>query len=295
MTVFLTPEGRRGVRIDAQQLGVVVRHLLEMRHDPLRIDAVAVEAAAELVVDAARRHSVERAEDHGAHGLARRIGPALEQECDGRRVRELRLRSEPAVDLVERGAHLRHRGFDCLLAHLSRSRLVQILFDEATDGRRLCADLVAPLTPGGEDAFEDGAKARPAVLPVRREVRAAVEHFPLGCKERGERPAALARQCLHGALIARVHVGPLVAVHLDADEIRIEEFGEGGVLVRFAIHDVAPVAPDGADVEQHGALEPRGRVEGLASPGVPVDGLMGGALQVRGGGGGESVRAHYGN
>ena len=53
--------GRRpGVEVDPRELGVVVEHLLEVRHEPDRVGRVAVEAAAELVVDPAVGHLVER-------------------------------------------------------------------------------------------------------------------------------------------------------------------------------------------------------------------------------------------
>ena len=44
------------MQIVAQQLGIVVEHLLEVGNAPVLIDAVAVEAPGELVVDAASRH-----------------------------------------------------------------------------------------------------------------------------------------------------------------------------------------------------------------------------------------------
>src|SRR5262245_51329583 len=48
------PPPRLGGR--AQELALVVEHLLEVRDTPVPVDAVAMEAAAELVVDAAERH-----------------------------------------------------------------------------------------------------------------------------------------------------------------------------------------------------------------------------------------------
>jgi hypothetical protein len=45
------------IRRDEQR--VVVEHFLEVRHEPLRVDGVAVEAAADEVVHAARGHTVE--------------------------------------------------------------------------------------------------------------------------------------------------------------------------------------------------------------------------------------------
>src|SRR5262249_31652785 len=44
------------VEIDADELGVVIQHFLEMRHEPDRIDGVAMKAAAELIEDASFSH-----------------------------------------------------------------------------------------------------------------------------------------------------------------------------------------------------------------------------------------------
>ena len=51
-------------RVQLRELRVVVQHLLEVRHVPARVGAVPGEAAADLVVDAAGRHPVERERDH---------------------------------------------------------------------------------------------------------------------------------------------------------------------------------------------------------------------------------------
>src|SRR3712207_8926363 len=52
---------RRPVRLGVQlhELGVVVQHLLEVRHGPGPLGAVAVEAAADLVVDRSEEHTSE--------------------------------------------------------------------------------------------------------------------------------------------------------------------------------------------------------------------------------------------
>ncbi len=52
------------LQIDDSELGVVVQHLLEMRLEPLCVGRVTMEAAAELIVDAARGHRLERVHDH---------------------------------------------------------------------------------------------------------------------------------------------------------------------------------------------------------------------------------------
>ena len=60
--------------------------------------------------------------------------------------------------------------------------------------------------------------------------------------------------------------------------------GELGILVGLAVHDMAPVAPDRADVEQHRLVGGLGRRERLGAPGIPVNRLMGGRLEIGGAG-----------
>ena len=56
--VFFVAADEMGVEVEVQQLGIVVEHLLEMRHKPLGINGVPCEAAADLLVHAAGRHLV---------------------------------------------------------------------------------------------------------------------------------------------------------------------------------------------------------------------------------------------
>ena len=57
-----------------------------------------------------------------------------------------------------------------------------------------------------------------------------------------------------GELIAAVNIGALVAVHLHRHKFAIDDLGDFGALVRLAIHDVTPMAPHRADVEQDGLV-----------------------------------------
>ena len=56
----LVPRDRPGVEVGRGEEGVVVQHLLEVRHEPAVVDRVAVEAAADQVVHATGGHAVER-------------------------------------------------------------------------------------------------------------------------------------------------------------------------------------------------------------------------------------------
>ncbi len=52
------------MQVDTGDERLVVEHLLEMRHVPVLVDRVAGEAAAEMVVDAARGHRLQGVLDH---------------------------------------------------------------------------------------------------------------------------------------------------------------------------------------------------------------------------------------
>ena len=70
----------------------------------------------------------------------------------------------------------------------------------------------------------------------------------IGGEECREGPSALAADSRDCSLVAGVDVGPLVAVYLDGDEVLVDDLRGFGVFVAFAVHDVAPVTPDGTNI-----------------------------------------------
>src|SRR5437667_4123508 len=74
-----------GLEVEAGELRVVVEHLLEVRHAPPGVGRVAVEAAAELVMDAARGHALERRRRHGERVRVARAAVIAEEERRHRR------------------------------------------------------------------------------------------------------------------------------------------------------------------------------------------------------------------
>ncbi len=147
-------------------------------------------------------------------------------------------------------------------------------------GRRLL-DLRAAAVKARGHGFENAAKARAAHGVVRREIRAAVKRASIGQKKSGERPAALPGNGADGSLVARVHVGPFVAVHFHRDIKLIDDGGEPRVFVALAIDDVAPMAPDRADIEKNGLVFGGRAREGFRAPFVPLDRLVHGGTQIR--------------
>src|SRR5438067_11328041 len=50
--------------ISSCELGLVVEHFLEMRHVPVGVDRIPMEAATEMIVDSAGRHFAQREANH---------------------------------------------------------------------------------------------------------------------------------------------------------------------------------------------------------------------------------------
>src|SRR5262249_27775567 len=87
--------GGGGAREGGEQRGLIGGALFEVRHDPALVRGVGVEAAAELIVDAALDEAVERLQRGG------RID--REQQIEERRARALGRRLEAAVVAIARG------------------------------------------------------------------------------------------------------------------------------------------------------------------------------------------------
>src|SRR5207302_10361318 len=83
--------------------------------------------------------------------------------------------------------------------------------------------------------------------------------------------------------------GTLVAVYLHRNEVFIHNGRNFRIVVRLAVHHMAPVTPHRANVEQHRLVLALRGSEGFISPLMPLDGLVHSGSQVGGGSAGEGV------
>ena len=214
-----------------------------------------------------------------------RLLVALEDEVNGGGVREFGGAAEAAVVDVEKlgdGFDLR---FDDAEVEIGASTGKDFgLRDGVGQGVGGAFELAALVAVGIGDGQKNAAESGATHLVFGREIGAAKKGFAIGEQKSGERPAALAGNGADGGLIAGVDVGPLVAIDLHGDEMFVDDFGDLGVFVAFAVDDVAPVAPDRADVEEDGFVLGFGTGESGVAPFVPVDGLVCGGTQIRAGG-----------
>src|SRR5262249_33887559 len=106
------------------------------------------------------------------------------------------------------------------------------------------------------------------------EVRASEKWLTVWEEENGQRPSAAARHHLNGVHVDLVDVGTLFAIDFDIHEITVHELSNGGVLKRFVLHDVAPVAGRVTDAQKDWAVFAVSPFERLRTPGIPIDGIV---------------------
>ena len=206
-------------------------------------------------------------------------------------MRKLGLRAEAAMARVEllqrRGGDLVHQGQRQLASAAGKALVV---FDGGHHAARRLECFLAALAPDLGHRHEHSPKAGPPVAVAGRKVGPAEVGPPVRCQNRRQRPAPLPAHGRNRRLVARVHVRPLVAVDLDGHKVLVDQRGNLRVLIRLAVHHVAPVAPHRANVQQNRLvfrLSPR---KGRLAPSMPPHRLMPRRAQIGGRSLGKRVR-----
>ncbi len=151
-------------------------------------------------------------------------------------------------------------------------------------------EVLRALAPGADHGREHRREPGPAPAILGREVRPAVEGPAVRRQKEREGPSAGAGHRLDRRHVDVVHVGPLLAIDLDRDEVAVERAGDLRVLERLVLHDVAPVTGRVADREEDRLAFRAGLRERFLAPGVPVDRVVLVLKKVRTGLGGQAIR-----
>ena len=154
------------------------------------------------------------------------------------------------------------------------------MLDGGHGARGRLQGLIAALAPDLGQGGEHPRNTRPPIAVFAGNVGSAEVGSSVGGEKGGQGPSSLAADGRDGRLVTRIHVRPFVAVHFHRDIKLIDEGGDLRVLVGLAVHDVAPVAPDGANVQQDWLVLGLGEGKGRRAPGMPLDGLMARRAQV---------------
>src|SRR5262249_27433492 len=130
------------------------------------------------------------------------------------------------------------------------------------------------------DRQQNALKADASPTIVGRKICSPEEGTTVGRKKCREWPSALSAYGGDCGLVASVHVGTFIAINLHRYEFVVDDFSDLRIVVRLAIHYVAPVAPHCADVEQDGLVLLLRLAKGLFTPFMPMDRLMHGRTQI---------------
>ena len=259
----------------SQELRIVIGHFFEVRDAPALVNRISVKAAANLIVNTSERHTLKRSlRDVKQIFIARGL-IALQQQVNGAGVREFRRVAEAAVRLIElaqrRFNHrIDHACIKCAASAVKNFRFGDGLFERLRGSIHFGAAGFEGLRNRREDAFH----SRPSAGIVGRKIGAAEKRLSIRREERGEGPAALAGNRADRGLIPGVDVGAFVAIHFYGNVEPVDDRGDFGILVAFAVDHVAPVAPHRADIEQNRFGFGARLLKSLFAPLVPVDGLM---------------------
>ena len=258
----------QGEQVD--ELRVVVKHLLEMRHQPDLVHRVARETAAQVIVDAALAHIVERHANGVAEAVLAGALPGAPELLENLRLREFRGAADAAAERVD----ILGEAVGDMIEQADRDALAGFRLAErrqavAQRGHVLAHALGLVMIDLG-DALQHVGEAGPAIARGRREIGTAPERIAVGRQEHGKRPAAVLAHHLQRGLVDRVDVGALLAVDLDVYELLVHQRGDLLVLEAFMRHDMAPVARRVADRNQDRLAFRLRAGEALLAPWQPV-------------------------
>ncbi len=287
-----------GMEVGPGEQRVVVEHLLEVGHEPDVIDRVASETSAEVVVDAAGRHRIQRG-DGGLQRIRPRLGCRVvvrpKQQVDAHRPGELGRTAEPSPGVVMGLDERTCRGVERLGAGQVVTDLELLGAAERFGEPARLVEQFAPATrPRLLHAAAELDEARHAAPALLREVGASEERLAFGGHEHRHRPPAAAGHGLYRVHVDGVDVGSLFAVDLDGDEEFVDDGGGGIVLEALVGHHVTPVAGGITDGQEDRLVLGTRLLERLGTPRIPVDRVGGVLAQIGRGLVGEPVHRDEG-
>ena len=278
-----------GVEIRPRQQGVVVEHLLEVRYQPPLVDAVAVEASAKLVVDAAGRHRAQRLQGHLQRGRLPGAHVVTQENLDEHRLRKFGCAAESRVRCVECAGDLRGGFVQQRRGEFADRQWHGRPLQKITDLGGGFFDVGRPLRKGIGHRGQHASEPRHPEPIAGRKVGAGEKWRAVGQQEHGHRPSAGTGHALHRPHVDLVEIRPLFAIDLDGNEVAIHQRGGLRIFEGLAGHHVTPVAGAVADAQQDRLVFGAGALQCLRTPGIPVDRVVGVLEQVGAGLLGESV------
>ena len=253
-----------------------------MREEPLAVGRVAVEAAAEVILDSAALEGVEgeledplqlcvspfrdRRREDAQRAVRRKLWRAAETS-EGR--------VEGATQLVEVPIEVEATERLGVLRRVGDSPAGEEIDHRLADAIPLLFDLFALLGPEAIEVLDQRREAGASRHVLGREVGPGVPRLAVGGQPHRVRPTAVPGHQLRHLHVDLVDVGAFFPIDLHADESAVEELGDAGTLEGLPLHHVTPVAGRVADGEEDRSIELASARERLVPPRVPVDRVAG--------------------
>ena len=196
------------------------------------------------------------------------IGVAL-QEYQVMRRGELRRAAEAAVfGVIDRGEL--PRGFFQQLFIQRRGLRPRHRAQRRRDVASGTQQLIPAAAPFSGYGAQQLQKPDPPADAVLRQIRPRKKRLLLRRHYDRQRPARAAGERLTHAEIHRVHVRPLLPIHLHGDEVPVQHLRDLQVLERFVRHHMAPMAGRIPDAQEHRLVLPPRLFKGRPAPRIPV-------------------------
>src|SRR5258708_7075415 len=223
------------MQVDAAEQRIIIQHLLKVRHEPLSIYRIAMESAAQLVIDASICHVLQRHPDHlqlryscrCADLTPRAMLVHSQEEFERHSVGKLGSSAKTAVHGVEFSSKLvaglsqhlkRHaaaRSNAALAAQGSAAALFEVIGELCSLLLYLLAVILVIIGYGRQNAREPWHYLRPVPAVIWWEVGASIQRTPIRRHENRHGPATLPCQRLYRLHIDAVYIGTLFAVYLN--------------------------------------------------------------------------------
>ena len=258
-----------GLGIGQGQQGVIIQGLFKMGGQPLPVGGIAGKAAAEVVVNAALIHLPQGVFHLKPCTLFPAESGVAQQEDQVVGRGEFGRGAEAAVLRVIGVRQLLCRPPDILLtgeAGFSTALAVEIGSDVVSGADKL----LPTVFPAGGHGVQQRKQPRLPAHVVFRQIGGGEKGLLLRRHDNGERPAAAAGHGGADLHVNRVHVWPLLPVHLHRDEAPVQNLRHLPILKGLVGHHMAPVTGGIAYAEKNGLVLPLRPLKSLLTPGVPV-------------------------
>ncbi len=146
---------------------------------------------------------------------------------------------------------------------------------------RRFVDLLAIALPCLGDLRQNRSESRVPPAVFRRKIGTAEKRLELRRQPHRHRPAPAARRCLYERHVNTVHVGALLAIHLDRHVMFVHQRGDRLVFKTLPLHHVAPVTGRVADREENGFVFQSGFLKRLLAPRIPIHRIVRVLQQIR--------------